>query len=106
MMFDFRKTFCPTVDEQIERYERLLSLHNEQIGCCSTCIHHTPSQMPGFVEDYGECDLTLPFFPMKVISRKNTECLYYEEKTAHVEMLKQKIEKLKGEKDVLAEEKA
>ena len=106
MFSDFRRTFQPTVDEQIEQYERLLSLHNEQIGCCSTCTHYKPSQMPGFVEDHGECDLTLPYFAMKVISHKNTECLYYVENIAKIEILKQKIEKLKGEKKhVLAEEK-
>lgn len=106
MLADFRKTFHPTIDEKIEQYERLLSLHNKQIGWCSTCIHYTPSQMPGFVEDYGECDINLPYFPMKVISHNNTECLYYDEETANVKMLKHEIEKLKGIKgDVLEKEK-
>lgn len=96
-MIDFNKIFNPTVDEQIKQYEQLLTLHNKHIGYCSTCVHYKPSQMPGFVEDYGECDLVLPSFPMKVISQKSTDCLYYKENTAQVEKLKEKIETLKKE---------
>lgn len=94
-MFDFRRIFQPTADEQIGEYERLLTLYNERIGYCSTCIHYKPSQMPGFVEDYGECNLAIPLFYKKATSRKNINCLYYEKQTIFVETLKRKIEQLK-----------
>lgn len=34
-----REIFDPTPEEQIEMYEKLLQLHKEQIGQCSTCVH-------------------------------------------------------------------
>lgn len=98
MMFDFRKIFSPTADEQIEQYEQLLALHNKHIGYCSACAHYKLSQMPGFVEDHGDCDLMLPCFSRKVVSQEHIDCLYYKENTAQAERLKQKIENLKKEK--------
>lgn len=63
MMNDFRRTFCPTIEEQIEDLENLLRVHNELVpehGCstCDYCKHVI--DYPGFVTgEECECEVGL-----------------------------------------------
>ena len=93
MMIDFRRIFRPTAAEQIQDYELLLRLHKEQIGQCSTCANHLPSDMPGHVTDYGECCVDSPLFAAKACGLKDEICPLYEERS--VEWLEQEIMRLK-----------
>lgn len=80
MMADFRRTFCPTPEEEAADLELLKRLHREQIGCCSTCVHHVSSNMPGFVTDYGECKVNSSLFYEKVCAlSEEPECPDYKE---------------------------
>ena len=94
-MADFRRVFHPTVEEQIQDYELLLKLHKEQLGCCSTCANHIPSDMPGFVTDYGECSVGSSVFVEKVCGLAKTPCPLYTDNSAGVDLLTQKIERLR-----------
>lgn len=93
-----REIFNPTPDEQIELYEKLIGLHNEQIGQCSTCIYYVPTKMPGFVTDYGYCRAKSVIFSKKVTTHKEIGCFYYMEETNYVNNLKKLVNELKGEK--------
>lgn len=95
MMVDFRRIFRPTAEEQIEDYELLLRLHKEQLGRCSTCANLIPSDLPGYVTDYGECSADSPLFPAKVCGLEEQICPLYAERS--VESLKQEIARLKRE---------
>lgn len=92
----FRRIFQPTKEERIKDLELLIRLHEKHIGCCSTCIHHEGSHMPGFVTDYGECKKDAPWFVVKVAPLDNEAlcCPFYEENTEYVELLKQQIKLL------------
>ena len=96
MMADFRRTFHPTVEEQIQDYELLLRLHKEQLGHCSTCANHISSDMPGYVTDYGDCTVDSPLFPAKVCGLEDKICPLYAERS--VEPLEQEIEMLKRDR--------
>ncbi len=93
MMIDFRRIFHPTAAEQIQDYELLLRLHKEQLGHCSTCANHIPSDMPGYVTDYGGCCVDSPLFAAKACGLKDEICLLYVESS--VESLEQEIMRLK-----------
>lgn len=101
MMTNFRRTFFPTPEEQIQDLEMILRVHEGQIGKCSTCENHIPSDMPGFVTDYGKCKTGSPIFIEKVCGLKDESCPLYIEKS--VEPIKQKIERIK-QRCVLDEE--
>lgn len=97
MIASFRRSFFPTDEEKIERLEMLISLHEDQLNYCSTCIHYISSMMPGFVTDYGRCAKNSPIFEDKVCGNIKEHCPYYEEDTQSVERLHRMLEKLKGE---------
>ena len=54
MMVSFDEAFKPTIEDEIRSYEKLLELHKEQIGQCSTCIHHVPPVNYPVVTDYED----------------------------------------------------
>lgn len=99
MLADFRRVFFPTKEELIKDYERVLKLHNDQIGQCSTCVFHTPSEMPGFVTDYGDCQVNSPIFLEKVCGSKDIDCAHYAENVTTANELKLELKRLKGEND-------
>lgn len=92
MMVDFDKVFKPTKEDEIRSYEILVKLHRESIGECCTCKNYiaSPSDLPGFVTDYGACRLNKDIFHEK-------ECESYEEDTDQINGFLAEIEKLKGE---------
>ena len=97
-MSGFRKVFCPTKEEQIEKFEMLIKLHEDQLNHCSTCVFHTPTDMPGFVTDYGSCRVNSPIFAEKVCGLREIECRFYAEDVTEVNRLKELLmEYLKGE---------
>lgn len=93
MIASFRRTFLPTPEEQIQEYEMVLRLHAEQLGHCSTCENHISSDMPGFVTDYGSCNVDSPAFAEKVCGLREETCPLYMEKS--VEPIKQEIDRIK-----------
>ena len=93
MIESFRRVFAPTPEEQIRDCEMLLELHTAQIGFCSTCANHIPSNMPGFVTDYGECRAGSSNFAAKVCSLEQLPCQQYSEEP--VEPILREIERLK-----------
>ena len=96
MTASLRRTFSPTPEEQIQDLEMILRLHAEQIGRCSTCERHTPSDMPGHVTDHGGCTVDSPLFPAKVCGLEDKICPLYVERS--VESLEKEIERLKQER--------
>lgn len=96
MTASFRRTFFSTPEEQIQDLEMILRLHAEQIGHCSTCERHTPSDMPGYVTDYGGCTVDSPLFTAKVCGLGDKICPLYVERS--VESLEKEIERLKQER--------
>lgn len=99
MLADFRKVFFPTKTELIEDYERAIDLHNKQIGHCSTCVFHIPTNMPGFVTDYGDCRVNSPIFTEKVCGLRDINCSYYAEDFTEISKLKSELGRLKGASD-------
>lgn len=55
----FRRAFHPTPEEELEDLRRFVDIHNlaKSKKRCSTCTKWTPppSDLPGFVEDHGDC---------------------------------------------------
>lgn len=100
MLCNFRRVFNPTIEEQIELYERVINAHNELLGHCCTCVHHIPSDAPGFVEDHGRCDLNIPSFVTFVAYPATiSDCIFYEEYTEGIDILKKKLKELKCSKN-------
>ena len=95
-MSSFRKVFHPTKEEQIESTEMLIKLHEDQLNHCSTCVFHIPTDMPGFVTDYGDCRVNSPIFAEKVCGLKEIKCPYYAEDVAGINRLEKILEDLKG----------
>lgn len=97
MMADFNSISNPTAEDLIHQYEMLINLHRESVGKCSTCVNHipTPPDLPGFVTDYGECELKKDIFYDKVCGLTDAECDGYKEDTSFVEDCLAEIEKLK-----------
>lgn len=98
-MNKLRSIFFPTIKEQITQYERLIQIHNEQIGYCSTCKHYIPTDpyLPGFITDYGKCELDKDIFTEKVCKLRDHDCDLYEESTEIVSHFESLINILKGE---------
>ena len=90
-----RRIFHPTKEEQISDLEMLLKFHQELIGSCSTCANHIPSNMPGFVTDYGECKAEAEMFPAKVCGLTDDPCPMYVEDTEFVKDINLKIQQLR-----------
>lgn len=80
MMVSFDKVFNPTIEDEIRSYEKLLELHKEQIGQCSTCIHYVPPVNSPIVTDYGRCQLNEPNFYDRIFDQ-SIDCANYEEDT-------------------------
>ena len=79
MIVNFDKVFKPTIEDEIRSYEKLLELHKEQIGQCSTCIHYvSPANYP-IVTDYGKCRLGDPKMFYDKIFDQSIDCAKYEE---------------------------
>lgn len=97
MMASFRETFFPTKEEQIKSLEKFIELHNEQIGHCSTCAFHEPTDAPGFVTDYGSCRADSPIFAKKVCGLEEIDCSSYEEDFSIINLAKDSLAELKGE---------
>lgn len=96
MFADFRRMFFPTKEELIKDYKRIIKLHNNQIGQCSTCTHHIPTEEPGFVTDYGKCHVNSTLFLEKVCGLINVDCSYYIENIDEISKLKTELKKLEG----------
>ena len=84
MMVSFDKVFKPTVEDEIRSYEKLLELHKEQIGQCSTCIRHIPPVNYPIVTDYGRCQLGDPKMFYNKIVDQSIDCTNYKEDTISV----------------------
>ena len=92
----FRRIFNPTVEEQIESIKMLIKLHKKQLGHCSTCIFHIPTDMPGFVTDYGSCRANNPIFSEKVSGLKQIRCSFYAEDVSKINQLQKTLKGLEG----------
>lgn len=88
--------FYPTKEEQINFFEFVMMIRQDQIGCCSTCAHYSSSDMPGFVTDYGTCQVNSSIFTKKVCSQEKIECSFYSEETEIINKLNNLIAELKG----------
>lgn len=95
-MSNFRRSFKPTPEEKLHDYEQLLNICNKAKGHCSCCVHYRSSDMPGFVEDHGECVINKSLFASKVIGEQ-FPCDSYEENRKIFERLEHLIAELKGE---------
>lgn len=84
MIVNFDKVFKPTIEDEIRSYEKLLELHKEQIGQCSTCIHHVPPVNYPVVTDYGRCLLGDPKMFYDKILDQSIDCTNYKEDTISV----------------------
>lgn len=99
MTISFDKVFRPTKEDQIFMCKMIVDFHRNHVGECSTCKWLTPppSDLPGFVTDYGDCVLSKDIFYDKVCLRKDLECDAYEENTSELEYFLSEIERLKGD---------
>lgn len=98
MFSDFRRIFKPTKEERRQDLELFLKMHTNNIGRCSTCIHKIESHAPGFVTDYGSCDVKSPVFFKKVCAvGEEPKCPKYEEDTVYPMLLRRQIELLDEE---------
>lgn len=97
MLISFNDIFRPSKEKQIEMLEKLIQLHKDLIGDCSTCMFYRPSDAPGFVTDYGKCALDNSMFTQKVCGLKKNTCLFYIEDITNVNMLQLRLNELKGE---------
>ena len=84
MMVSFDKVFKPIIEDEIRSYEKLLELHKEQIGQCSTCIHHIPPVDYPVVTNYGRCLLGDPKMFYYKIVEQSIDCTNYKEDTISV----------------------
>lgn len=84
MMVSFDKVFKATVEDEIRLYEKLLELHKEQIGQCSTCIYYLSPVNSPIVTDYGRCRLGDPKMFYDKIFDQSIDCTNYEEDTISV----------------------
>lgn len=94
MMVSFDKVFKPTIEDEIRSYEKLLELHKEQIGQCSTCIHHIPPVNYPVVTDYGKCRLSESNFYDRIFDQ-SIDCTNYEEDTISVMVWEKALTDLK-----------
>lgn len=83
MMVSFDKVFKPTIEDEIRSYEKLLELHKEQIGQCSTCVYCVSPVNNPVVTDYGSCRLSEPNFYDRIVNQ-SIDCANYEEDTISV----------------------
>ena len=97
MTANFRKVFCPTKAEQIQSMSYLIALHKENVGYCVTCANYMPSDLPGFVADYGECLAKNPIFAQRVCGLSNETCEQYVEDRYIISKIETLLDKLKGE---------
>lgn len=95
----FRQIFAPTKEEEIASIERLIQLHKEHIGDCSTCLSYCPTDAPGFVTDYGDCLAKSSVFEKRVCGLSNESCPLYKENMAALHMLTEKLKELRDELD-------
>lgn len=96
-MSSFRKIFCPTKEELIENIEATIRIHKKCFNHCATCVFYIPTDMPGFVTDYGSCRLDCPIFSEKVCGHKDLKCSYYVEDVTEINRLEESLKDLKGE---------
>lgn len=98
-MNKLRRIFNPTKEEKIEDYERIIEIHKEHYGDCCTCAYYNPppADLPGYITDYGNCELDVYIFAEKVSFAWLRPCDCYEENIEFVEYFTELIEQLKGE---------
>lgn len=84
--------------------KKLIHLHEEQVGHCTTCSFYNPpdKNLPGFITDYGECPKNSPVFTKKVCGLDSSECPFYKENFVARHLLLARLRELKG--DVVDEE--
>lgn len=94
-MRSFRRTFNPTVEEQIEDLEKLSKLFSESYDkkCCYTCIHYEYHEVPGYVTDFGDCKKNKNWFE-RYMSDNPKECKYYARSNG-LDKLNEEIKRLK-----------
>lgn len=98
-MVNLRQLFFPTKETQIERYERLIELMQEQKGQCTTCkwLIEPDPYLPGFVTDYGRCGKEQVCFAAKVCNLEPFECESYEYNDGEEFYYRKQIERIKEE---------
>ena len=95
MMVSFDKAFKSTIEDEIRSYEKLLELHKEQIGQCSTCLYYVSGVNNPIVTDYGRCRLGDPNMFYDKIFNQSIDCTKYEEDTISVLALEKILTDLK-----------
>lgn len=95
MMVDFNRVFLPTKEQQIEDLKKCIEMHNSLIGDCVTCVHYTPSDLRGFVTDYGNCSVDEEVFMEKIFDQENAVCNHYEHDDSEIQLAVNEINKLK-----------
>lgn len=95
----FNRVFHPTKEEEIASIERLIQLHKEHIGDCSTCLSYCPTDAPGFVTDYGDCLAKSAVFERRVCGLSNESCPLYKENMVTLQMLTEKLKELREDGD-------
>lgn len=96
-----RDLFFPPPSEEIVRFQELLKLMHSHRGECFTCKHHTlpPSDTPGYVTDYGSCEIGLAHFPGKVCHLDDIFCECYEYDDEMEQYYLNEIRKMEAIKD-------
>lgn len=89
--------FDPPVEKRIEDMEKLLILHETMRGHCCTCVWYCPTDMPGFVTDYGYCTMNNPIFIDKQINSKLLPCTEYVEDKESRKKIEEELRQLKEE---------
>lgn len=77
-MNKLRRIFHPEPEDTLKLLKMVVKGHNMGIGNCTTCLHHVPTEMPGFVTDYGYCKKNCECFDAKVCGLEKIECDKYE----------------------------
>ncbi len=93
-MNSLRRIFRPTKEERLSYLKRLLQLHREQIGFCSTCVHLDPGTTFS-PDNHGECEVDEPIFARKACEIWTAEpCPQYVESTALVHEIELEIQRI------------
>lgn len=83
---DFRKTFCPTIEEKIESFENLIAAYESMYGECATCMYLDGVDQACLMNCDCQC------------VKKGQMCLFYQYDSTPVEKWQSEIYRLKGDK--------
>lgn len=75
------RVFKPEPEDTLKLLKMVVDGYNSAIGKCTTCVHHVPSEMPGFVTDYGYCKKNCECFASKVCGLEDIDCNEYEQRS-------------------------